>query len=282
LFFALGTTLYLRDISYFLVTTLMPETPVIVFSVVILLVSAYAVNAGLEVIARLSEIIGPIMFVSLIVVFVLNLNQVELEKLLPLFQHSPIEVFKESLRVISVFGICIVMGMFMAYHNNPKEALKAKLTAITIASVLAIMMFLQLISVLGVNMSSLEIYPVFRLVKYIEAGDFFQRIEPLMVVFWIAGTFIAISILYYNSVLGLAQVLKLPKYQPLTPFIGGVILLTSVFGFQNVTELNLFYEEIFPYGALFVENVLMLLLFAISYLRHGKRQKMLRKGRNDP
>ncbi|HVJ50015.1 endospore germination permease [Desulfitobacterium sp.] len=278
LFFASGTTLYLLDISYFLVTTLMPETPIIVFSLVILLVSAYAVNSGLEVIARLSEIIAPIMIISLLVVFLLNLNQVELEKFLPMFQHRALDVFKESLRTISVFGICIVMGMFMAYHNIPKEALKAKLTAITMGSVLAIMILLQLVSVLGVNMSSLEIYPVFRLAKYIEAGDFFERIEPLMVVFWVAGTFIAVTILYYNSVLGLAQILKLPRYQSLTPYVGGVIMLTSMLGFRNVTELNLFIEKIFPYGALIVEDLLMFLLFAISYLRHGKRQNMLRKG----
>lgn len=278
LVFFTGAIMFLADISYFLSITLMPETPIIVFYLVILLVSAYAVNAGLEVIARLSEIIGPIMILSLLVVFFLNLNQVELGRLLPMFQHSTLEVLKESLRTTSTFGLCIIMGMIMAYHNIPKEALKAKLTAITIGTFLAIMMLLELISILSVNMGSVEIYPIFRLAKYIEIGDFFERIEPLMVVFWVAGTFIATTILYYNSVLGLAQILKLPRYQPLTPFVGGAILLTSILGFDNVTKLNLFIEKIFPYWALNVEVLLMLLLFAISYLRHGKRQKYAAKG----
>lgn len=69
--FILGAMMYLMDVSYFLNITLMPETPVYVFSLVILLISAYAVNAGLEVIARLSEIIGPIMILSILVVFFL-------------------------------------------------------------------------------------------------------------------------------------------------------------------------------------------------------------------
>lgn len=279
LLFACGAVIYLMDISYFLTITMMPETPLIAFSLVIILVSAYAVNAGLEVIARLSEIIGPIMILSLLIAFILNFNHIDFLKLLPMFQHSPVVVFKESMRTTSVFGLCTVMGIFMAYHNTPQEALKAKLIAITIGSIFAILILLELIAVLGVNMSRVEIFPVFRLVKYIDIAGFFERIEPLMVIFWVAGTFTGITILYYSSTLSLAQVLKLSKYQSATPFIGVGVLLISLFGFRNVSELNQFVEGVFPYAAFFVETILMLLLFAVSYLRHGKYKNVLRKGK---
>lgn len=281
LFFAGSLLLQLLVMSNFLYTALMPETPVIVFSLIILLVSAYAVNAGLEVIARLSEIIGPIMLISLLVVFFLNLNRVELAKLFPMFQHSAAEVFKASLLPVSLFGICIVMGMLMAYHNIPKENLKAKWIAITMGTLLAILIYLQLVTVLGVNMSSIQRYPVYRLVKMIEIGDFFERIEPLMVIFWVGGSFIAVSILYYNSVLGLAQVLKMQRYQPLTPLVGGGILLASVISFRNVTEMTRFTEGVFPYLALVVEDLLMTLLFTVSYIRHGKSRNSQKRGRNN-
>ncbi|WP_425807902.1 endospore germination permease [Desulfitobacterium sp. Sab5] len=279
LLFASGAILYLMDISFFLRITLMPETPIFVFSFVILLVSAYTVNAGLEVIARLSEIIGPIMILSLLVVFSLNLNEIKVINLLPMFQHSPLVVFKESLRTTSVFGLCIVMGIFMAYHNTPQEALKAKLIAITSGAILAILILLELIAVLGVNMNSIEFFPVFRMAKYIEMGGFLERIEPLMVIFWVGGTFVAITILFYSTVLGFAQVFKVSRYQSLTPFIGVGVLLVSWLSFRNVTELNFVIERVLPYVALFVEVVLMLLLFAVSYLRHGKGRNVLRRGK---
>lgn len=279
LLFACGAVLYLMDMSYFLTITMMPETPIYAFSLVLILVSAYAVNAGLEVIARLSEIIGPIMILSLLIAFTLNLNHIDFIKLLPMFQHSPVAVLKESIRTISTFGLCTVMGIFMAYHNTPQETLKAKLIAITIGALLAILILLELIAVLGINMSRVEIFPVFRLAKYIDIGGFFERIEPLMMIFWVGGTFIAITILYYSSTLGLAQILKLSKYQSATPFMGAGFLLISLFGFRNVSELNQFIEDVFPYGALFIETMLMLLLFAVSYLRHGKYKNVLRKGK---
>lgn len=279
--FILGAMMYLMDVSYFLNITLMPETPVYVFSLVILLISAYAVNAGLEVIARLSEIIGPIMILSILVVFFLNLNAVKFIQLLPMFQHSPSEIFKESLRTTSIFGLCITMGMFMAYHNIPQKALKAKLTAISMGAFLAVLILLQLVTVLGVNMGSIEVFPVFRMTKYIEIGGFFERIEPLMVIFWVAGTFIAVTIFYYTSALGLAQILKLPKYQSLTPFLGLGILLVSLLTFRDSTQLNTFIEEKFPYYGIFVETMLMLVLFAVSYIRHGKGKNVLRRGKNN-
>lgn len=280
LLFAAAAVVYLMDISFFLRITLMPETPIYVFSIVILLASAYAVNAGLEVIARLSEIVGPIMILSLVIVFFLNLNDVKLINLVPMFQHSPLVVFKESLRTTSVFGFCIVMGIFMAYHNTPQEALKAKLTAITLGSILAVLILLELIAVMGVNINSVEFFPVFRLAKYIEIG-FLERIEPLMVIFWVGGTFIAVTILFYSTVLGLAQVLKVSRYQSLTPYIGLGVLLAAWLSFRNITELTFFIEKVMPYGALFVEVILMLLLFAVSYIRHGKGRNVLRRGKNN-
>ena len=271
LFFLIMGSIILKTLTDFLTTVIMPETPMLAFSIIFLLVSTYAVNAGLEVLGRLSEIIGPVMLISLISVLLFNLESIEVARLQPAFQHSPLEIVKASLLPASWFGVCIAMGIFMAYHNKPKETLKVKLGGVVTGVVLLILGMLEAITVFGVEMCTSQNYLLYRLSQMIEVGDFFERFEVLEVFIWMTGGFISVIILYYHSTLGLAQLLRFPKYQSLTPFIGGIILFLSLSLFDNFTErLSLFKGLVFPFLALTVEGFLTTLLLIVSVLRHGK------------
>lgn len=271
LFFLVMGSIILRTLADFLTTTVMPETPKLVFSIIFLLVCFYAVNSGLEILGRLSEIIGPVILISFILVLLLNLKWIELARLQPAFQHSPLEIVKASLLPGSWFGVCIAMGVFMAYHNKPKETLKAKLGGVVTGIVLLTLGLLEAITIFGVEMCSKQNFVFYRLSQMIEVGDFFERFEALEVFIWLTGGFISVLILYYHSTLGVAQLLRFPRYQPLTPFTGAIILFLSVLLFDNITEkLRLFKGLVFPFLALTVEGFLTTLLLIVSVLRHGK------------
>jgi spore germination protein KB len=268
-FFSYVTFFMLKMMTDFISTIILPDTPQIVVSIILLLLGLYAVNAGLEVIVRICEIIAPLILIPLLLILSFSLNRVELENLLPVFQHSIWEVVKSSLLPIGWYAICILMGVLMAYHNNPKQSLKAKIVAVGSAATLVIMTLLSLITVFGTNYSSQQTYPLFRLAQIIEVGDFFERIETLVIIFWIAGTFISLVIFYYVSVLGLAQLLNLKKYQSVSPFFGLGILILSLKIFANVIERSYFMVNTFPFLALFVEYFLAIGLLIVSFFRHG-------------
>ncbi|WP_040413322.1 endospore germination permease [Desulfosporosinus sp. OT] len=269
LFFGYMLLVTLKIVSEFVFTVLLTETPELFINFILLLVSFYAVNAGLEVIARLSEIVAPLILIPLLIILTFSLNRVELENLRPIFQHSIWQLLKYSLLPISMYGVCIVMGIFMAYHNKPKESLKAKWIAIGSVTVLSIMTLISLITIFGTSYSSQQIYPVFRLAQIIKVGNFFERIETLVIIFQIAGAFVGLVIFYYSSVLGLAQIFKIQRYQTLTPYFGVIMLILSKFVFNNIAERHQFTETIFPYLALFIEVFLIIMLLIVSLIRHG-------------
>lgn len=273
LFFGYMTLIILKTISEFVDTVLLTDTPELAINFILLLVSLYAVNAGLEVVARLSEVIAPLMLIPLLIILSFSLNQVELGNLLPVFQHNVWESLKSSLQPISWYGVCIVMGIFMAYHNHPKESLKAKWIAISSVTVLTIMTLMSLITIFGTSYSSQQVYPVFRLAQIIKVGDFFERIETLVIIFQIAGALVGLIILYYSSVLGLAQIFKMKRYQTLTPYFGVSMLILSVFVYSNITEVQQFTETIFPFLALFIEVFLIIMLLIVSLFRHGIKKR---------
>jgi len=269
LFFGYMTLIILKTVSEFVHTVLLTDTPELVINFILLLVSFYAVNAGLEIVARLSEVIAPFMLIPLLIILTFSLNRVELANLRPVFQHNVWELLKSSLQPVSWYGVCIVMGIFMAYHNNPKKSLKAKWIAIGCVTVLTIITLMSLITIFGTSYSSQQIYPVFRLAQIIKVGDFFERIETLVIIFQIAGALVSLIIFYYSSVLGLAQIFKLQRYQTLTPYFGVFILILSMFVFSNITEMNQFSDTIFPYLGIFIQDFLIIMLLIVSLIRHG-------------
>jgi spore germination protein KB len=269
LFFLLNTAIVLHIVISLLTTAVMPETPRAVFYFIMLIMSAYAVNAGLEVIGRLSELVVPVVVLSLLASLALIFNRIKPENLKPPFQLSIGELLHQSLLPGSLYGLCIIMAVFMAYHNTPEETLKAKLGGVITGTLLAILAFLVVIMVFGVDLKLF--FPLYSLAQLIEVADFLERLEPLMLVFWISAGFISVTALYYASTLGLAQVLQLSDYKPLTPLIGVVIFILSSVLFQNITDVNLLFETIYPYLALAVEGGLTTLLLVIALFWHRKK-----------
>lgn len=277
LFYVLASALLLQMLTNFLTTALMPETPPVVFILVILGVSWYGVNAGLEVIGRIAEIIAPLMIGAILLIIISNTKDIKLGKMLPVFQHSVGELLKPSLLVGILFGFCISMGMYQAYHNKPEETLKAKLIAVTLGSFLFILIAIELISVSGINLTVTQVYPIYRLVQMIRLGDFLERFEIAMVMFWVAGTFVAITALQYNAALGMAQVFNAKKYQKLIPYVSFMIGLYALVGQSSSIKRFAFVQGPFFYFALFVEDFLMILLLCVSLLRHGKKTTQARR-----
>ena len=160
------------------------------------------------------------------------------------------------------------MGVVMAYHNRPIVSLKAKLGGELVAAVLLILILMQAITVLGVGICSQQLYPLFRLAQMIKVGDFFERMEALEVFFWVGGGFVSVTVLYYCSALGAAQLLKLKDFRYLTPVVGVAMLALSLLMFQDVTERWTFLAMVFPYPSLGVEALLPTLLLVVSLIRH--------------
>ncbi|MTI84317.1 MAG: hypothetical protein FH756_10510 [Firmicutes bacterium] len=72
LFFLFTTATIVREFADIFTTNFMLETPLLVFSIGIVIASAYAVRNGLEVFTRVNEIILPLILVmiALLVIFI--------------------------------------------------------------------------------------------------------------------------------------------------------------------------------------------------------------------
>ncbi|KLU60113.1 spore germination protein YndE [Peptococcaceae bacterium CEB3] len=271
LFFLMMAAVLVRVEVDFLVVALMPETPMPIFALVFMAVSTYAVTSGVEVIGRLSELIGPLLVLAVVGILFFTFNIMHLENLLPLFQENPAEVIKHSLLPGGWLGFTVLAGVWMSFQGKSQKALKPVLGGTFTATLLIILVLFQCITILGVNVSIQQIYPLFRAVRMIEVGDFFERLDSLAGILWTAGGFLAIAAFHECAAIGAAQWLKIKgngcKW---VAWVEGLaILFLSLFLFHGSSDRWLFLRSLFPPLALTVEMLLPMLLLTVSVLRHG-------------
>lgn len=256
-----------REFGDFLFIAFLPETPLMLFNLVVVLLAAYATRSGLEVIARMNQFVFPLfLFVWFVIVF-FNVNNMNFENLLPLLDHGIKPILKGSLTPNGWRGELFLILMFFPHLNRPVEARNTLLIAVVIIGVILTGLILASTMVFGAEQDAHFVFPSLALAKYISIGDFLERVEALIVIVWVAGITVKVAIFYLASVNGMAQLMNLKSNKPVVIPIGIITLIYSAVVFDNSRELVSFLSKTFPCYAYLFEFFIPLALLFIAFIR---------------
>lgn len=252
------TAMVLRTVSEFLLTSFMPDTPIEVFIIAMLLMTAWVVRAGLEVLARAATFIVPIFLISFAIILILVIKEIDLSNLTPILEHGFKPVIHATIYPTLWRGEFVLMLFMWPYLNKPEQGLKSMLQVAMIIVLVMLPITVFSTSVFGPLTSHMH-FPTFALVEYIDLGGFITRLDAVFMAVWIAGVFVKIGIFYYCLCLVLSELLGLKEYRCIVYPVGiilGVLVITvapnmAVFAslFPSVVvPLNLLFEYIVPFG----------------------------------
>lgn len=255
-----------REFGDLLLTSFMPETPLISFIIILLILGAWATKEGLEVICRTNEFIFPFFILSVTFIFILTVHDADFTRLLPVMEHGMKPVIRGAWTPMAWRGQVIVATMFFPYLKDANNAGKFLTYSIflmgfvlTIATMFTTAMFGELTPYLT--------FPFFELARCVSIGRFFERMEALVLVMWVAGVTVKVATYYYISALGTAQLLGLSDYRPIVFPIGLLLGIWSLELFQNSSELIEWVTKVFPIYAYLFEIAIPLLLLIVALLR---------------
>src|SRR5690606_15589361 len=80
-----------------------------------------------------------------------------------------------------------------------------------------ILFFVTIITilVLGPEITAAHTAPAYSVATEINVGEFIQRIEALLALFWIMTIFVHLTTIFFSTVMGTSQTLQLKSYKPL-------------------------------------------------------------------
>ena len=269
LFYLLIGSILARSLSGLISNFFLPRTPIVVILSIGYLVAAYGLKKGIEAIARTCEVLGPLYLITLVIMFVLLTPEVKLHRLKPILANGAGPFIAGIPLILSIISLCITMGMYIPICNKPKNGFLAKFIALTLGSIMIILIIEFSIGIFGAERAGNMVIPGIHLVRLIRIGTFFERLE---IVFFItaisAGIMTAINLIWAFCV-GISQIIGLNSYKPIVYSCVLLSFVLSMTSFENIIELFNFINYSFMFISIFVGTVLELLLF-IGALVSGK------------
>ena len=266
LFFLHVNGIVIREYGEFVVGTFLHHTPMFAVAGILVLVCAFAVRGGVEVIARSAEICVPIVFFLLLLLLILVIPDLDPKNMFPIFEYGMMPSFMGSAVPQSWFSEFILIAFLLPYLTDKAKGKKWGMLSVSAVMLTMVMTNIHALFLFGEITASLT-YPIMLASRYISLADFLEHLESIVMAIWVTGTFIKISVFYYAIVLGTSQWLKLSDYRPIVFPIGFLLVIISFWVAPNLQELTHFLGTSGVFYFLSVQTGIPMLLLIIAGIR---------------
>ncbi|GGC95674.1 germination protein [Thalassobacillus devorans] len=262
-------------IGNFLVTQIMPETPMMFLHFLLMGSVVYGVLLGIEVICRTVEIFFPYIVTLLLIIYIFSVPSIKIEHIQPMLDggFKPIlegAIFDTS---VSLLPLIVLFMVFPKLVTNKKRVLPKVMVSYLIAGTFIIAITFITITVLGVEITANQTYPTYVVAKSLNVEGLIQRAEVVIAVSWLLTIFFKLSLYFYASVTVLAQVLNLNTYRTITVPMGMLTVALSLIVYPSTTYANEWNESTWLWFALTFGIVYPLLLSLIGRVLGIKGKK---------
>lgn len=256
-----------RFTADFFSTYLFPETDISVFIVILAIICIYTIRKGIEVISRASFVLGILTITIAILITAFTIKNMNLSNFLPLFQINFKELIQGTNLMISIpFGEIVTFLMIFPYVNDMKQVKKYSFMGLIIGGMYFLIVILRNIAVLG-NIGSIHFLPSYQVARLINVGEVITRMEILIAVILLFNEFVKICIMYYATVLSIAQFFKMRSYKPLVIPVGIISIVLSIIIFDSPVELAHFAATIYVIYVIPVIIIFPAISLIIAYIK---------------
>lgn len=258
----------LREIADFVIAEMLEGTPIPAILSLYMIIVIMAIRLGIEVIARTGEIFTPLVIFFLLVLTLAIVPQMQLQRLLPIFEYGLVPVIKDAIPITTyTFFENIVFLMIVPYVNQQKKITKSFFTGTILGGIAIFTTVIVCILVLGPDLTARDLYPNFNVARRISVGSFFERVEAMIAIMWMITLFIKATIYFYAFVLGVSQLFKLKVYRVLTLPVAVIGVACAPLIAPNQTYYIHVFEHYWPYFVITFGFILPLALWTVGSFR---------------
>lgn len=267
------------DVGLFMVSSMLRETPMYAFTFLIFAISAVTVRAGLEVIARMFTLTMILTALSILAVLIIAIPDYNLSFLLPIMPKGIKPVlhgafFTFGFPYVEVF----LFAMLLPFVNEGPTGKLSK----TMLFVLGINIFVLCLSTICAIMifgsfAGEKPYVLFSLARIVEFQEIIQRIESIIGMSLILGSFMKTTITLYVLNLYLSQLFRFQNSQALVMPLALMGFFMGLVNIDGATEWGRIVTTIHPVWTFAAFVVPLLLLTVIALF---KKKKQLAAGGN--
>lgn len=257
-----------RELGDIFVTSFNPDAPLVIYSLITILVAAYAVHNGLEVIARVNQLMLPFGLGILGFIALANIKETDLTNYLPVLENGIIPPLKGAVLIQGWLMELIILLQFVPFVKDKKNIGKSFSLTIVVLG-LSMLLGTLTIAVFG-KLTSQLIFPALEYVRYASIGEYVKNLDITIMGVWIIGIFIKITVAYYGIVLGISQLFGFKSYKSMIVPVGLLITTISVSASERLNGVFNYSHFTFPFFSFSIAFFIPTLLLVVSFIRKKK------------
>ncbi|MBA1335732.1 MAG: Nutrient germinant receptor inner membrane subunit B (GerKB/GerAB/GerBB) [Firmicutes bacterium] len=266
------TSIVVREVVFTVISSLLPRTPLEAVTIIIIIVCAYTVRQGIEVIARTNVLSVTFSYVSIALILVLSASNLDIGNVTPVLSRGIGPVLRASVTPSGWFGEVVGVAFLIPFVNSQDQARRAALIGVVWSALTLMFLVLVTLMALGPGMAALFLFPTLRVVRLINVAEFFQRTEAIFLIPWIISNYIKICVFYYIITKITSDLFKPRDSLSLTLPLGIIVGSMSLYIFRNNVDLVEFLDRVWGiYSLPFELGIPLLLLIFASLRKTGKR-----------
>ncbi len=238
----LNVPLQARLNSELLNSVLLPRTPPTFLIIALIVACIYTIEGGLSAIARLSEVLFPLIIVVTLVVFTLGMRHLELSHLQPM-GNFPLENFLgvRSLQILNSFYGFVIILYLIPFMDKVKGLRHVGFSAVLVGTIVYTLVVTVTVATLGAYHTVETIWPGLELARAVHVrGAFIERLDYLFLTIWIGPTFLACVNLLFFSAFGVVRIInpRNPRWLIWGLGLAAIVLALLPKGIPQLERLN--------------------------------------------
>jgi len=263
-------SLVFRNYGEFITTATFPETPMVVVIGLFAVILVYAINSGIEIMARLCELFVPVIPAVFLIISLSLIKVTDFTAFLPILENGIAPVLKAAVSFATFpFGETIAFLMVFPHLNKKEDLKKTVSMSLLFKLVLSLLIFFRDSSVLGADLMDRATFETHMTALLIPG----LNVEPLVDINLLIGGGVKISICLYAAVKALSQVLGINDYRDLTTAVATFSVVLSIWIYENILEMFRWVDKIWHFYSLSFQVIIPLLLLFLSLKKRKEPSK---------
>lgn len=236
-YFTFRASIFLKKISECLQVVYYPMTNSI------FIIASFCIATGIVFtfkrysIFKSSAFVVPILFISIILIFIGNSPNFTLDNMFPILGNGVNPTFISGIGNVFVFSCLPYLWFLSSKLKKPEKITKISLISILISGVFLLFVMANIIFLFSNTLSNSELFPTYLSVRYIEFGTFFQRLDAVFLFLCTLGFIGTLCINSYAAIDVLKNITNVSDSMPIVfPYLL-IIFGCSLFIKEN-TLLN--------------------------------------------
>ena len=262
----------LYNINNFILSQFLYRTPFLVSCTLFIILIIYCANKGINVIAKVAMLLLTIN-IALYTINILALVQhINISNFLPLLKENTNNIIPTSLKIASINYLPLLTILIIPKEKVtvPNKYTKTIIIAYIIGALISFGLVITTFGVLGIDLVNTFEYSEYIVLRKIKLLGFLERIENIISLQWIIGSFVYLTIITYT--ISKSIPFKSIKAHKWTNLIIGIILvaLTTII-FKDNTIFDTYVKSIFPY---IISGLILIYILIIIKILFTKKQQI--------